>query len=270
LSSRPSDLPDFVRPPVAEVVLGVQHDPLPLLRTAHLGLLWSLYRQEYPQLEEHPPIETPEEQFEQGVGQLFEVKLMGSPPVPRQWFISADGCRLIQVQQDRFLHNWRRNTPDAEYPRYESLRESFEHRYGEFIRFIEKESLGTANIRQAEVSYINPLAQGNGWDQQGQLERVVRMWTPSYGPGLECPPEDVRFVQRHLISDHQGPYARLYVSIEPVVSGALVLNLTVRGRPRGGTLPAAMDFFDMARERIVRAFAAVTTDEMHRVWGRIQ
>lgn len=271
LSQRPPDLPDFERPPLTEVVLAVHLDPLPALRAAHLGLLWTEFRGEYPSVEEHPPIETPEEQFGPAVGPQFQIQLLGPPPVPRFWFISADGTRLLQLQQDRFIHNWRRLTPDTAYPRYEALRESFETHFQAFARFLDENRLGTATIRQAEVNYGNHLIPGEGWSEQGELERVVRMWSPTYEPGLlEGRPEDIRLAQRHLIADEGGPYARLYVAVEPVVGGALVLNLTVRGRPRSNHLKGTLDFFDMGRKRIVNAFTAVTTAEMHQAWGRIK
>src|SRR5689334_16148372 len=91
LRQRPADLPEFERPPVTEVVLGVQLDPLPQLRSAHLGLLWGQLRDELPVLEEHPALDLPEENFESASGGVFTIQLAGTPPVPRQWFINKDG-----------------------------------------------------------------------------------------------------------------------------------------------------------------------------------
>lgn len=48
------DLPDFDTPPVVETVLSVQFEPLPLVRPAHLGLLWNEYRSSFPKTEERP------------------------------------------------------------------------------------------------------------------------------------------------------------------------------------------------------------------------
>lgn len=52
-SSRPPDLPDFAKPPVAEVVLSLQFGALSSLTTAHVGLLWRKYRDLFPLIEEH-------------------------------------------------------------------------------------------------------------------------------------------------------------------------------------------------------------------------
>jgi len=249
----------------------VQLDPLPAVRAAHLGLLWAEFREEFPNLDEQLPLDALEEQFEPGKLPVFQIQIMGPPQVPRLWFISADQTRLLQVQQDRFLHNWRRVGPGADYPRYEQLREDFETHFQTFASFVSQRGLGKPRIRHAEISYINQLQPGEGWTDQGDLDRVIRMWSPTYEPGLlEGRPEDVRVAQRHLITDAEGPYARLYVAVEPVLGGALVLNLTVRGCPRGSSLKSSLEFFDMGREKIVKGFTAVTTAEMHELWGRIQ
>jgi hypothetical protein len=50
-------LPEFDAPPLAEVSLGVQFQPLERLRTPQLGLLWEHFREGLPIIEEHPPLE---------------------------------------------------------------------------------------------------------------------------------------------------------------------------------------------------------------------
>jgi len=269
MPERPADLPDFDSPPVVEVVLGVQLDPMPRLRTAHLGLLWQRFYDEFPSLQEHPPIDTPEEDFGPGESRTITVQLMGPAPVPRHWFLSRDETRIIQVQADRFFFNWRQIRPDEPYPHYEALRREFDRHFAVYEEFLARRGLGVATIRHAEVTYINRITLDPNDFSLG-LADVLRIWHPSYGP--EAPflrdAQDVRLVERHVIR-HQGePYARLYISAEPAASQALI-NLTMRGRPRAGTdLRAALGFFDDGRDRIVRAFTAVTSEHMHARWRR--
>lgn len=267
---RPAGLPAFDDPPVSEVLLDVALDPLPLVRNAHLGLFWGEHlRGEYPQLQEQPPLGLNEESFGGGPP-VLEFRLEPSVPVMRQWFVSEDDTRLLQLQQDRFIQNWRRRSPESDYPRYESLRESFERHFSTWEGFLKANDLGTPTIRQTEVSYINQLLPDSVWKSQSELDRVLRSWRPDFGGEglLNDPVEDVRVAWRHTVSDGIGPYARLYVSVEPVVSGGLVLQLTVRGKPRDGSLKTALAFFDTGRERIVKAFTAITTDAMHQRWKR--
>lgn len=48
--------PHFERPPLNEVVCGVQFIPIPGWLTSHFGLFWSQLRSEYPWCEDHPPL----------------------------------------------------------------------------------------------------------------------------------------------------------------------------------------------------------------------
>ena len=45
-----------------------------------------------------------------------EVELLENPPLPRVWFLEPNGNKLIQVQRERFHHNWRKINPGDEYP----------------------------------------------------------------------------------------------------------------------------------------------------------
>jgi len=274
MPARPVDLPEFDRPPVAEVALGVQFLPLPSLRAAHLGLLWERYKNDYPGLEEHPQLDSAIEQFDEiYIERTLDVRVLDAPPVPRCWFLTPERNRLIQIQQDRLIHNWRRVMSAPTYPRYETLRASFASHFTTFIKFVEEEDLGRVNVNQVEITYVNRLRLGEGWTRLGELHKVIRMWKPNYGVGLSGEPENVRLTERHVLSNDQGPFGRLHIAVDPVVSRddgemALLLTLTVRGRPMGTGLHDILNFLDMGRIVAVKAFGAVTTDQMHQIWGK--
>jgi len=127
-------------------------------------------------------------------------------------------------------------------------------------------------VRQASLAYLNILPAGEGWSSPAQIERVIQMWHQEEA-GLLPEVEDVRFLQRHLLKDEEGVYGRLYVGMEPTEASedkpGLRLSLTVRARLRGEGLSGVISFMDNAHEIIVRAFAAVTTEQMHELWGRV-
>ena len=72
------------------------------------GEVWALFRKDYPRVEELAPLQPMFETFglPQG-GQIGFGITMGAPR-NRFWFISSSGDELIQFQQDRLLHNWRK------------------------------------------------------------------------------------------------------------------------------------------------------------------
>jgi uncharacterized protein (TIGR04255 family) len=262
-----TDLPEFDRPPVVEVAVGVQFRPLPGLRGLNLAPLQAIWRESYPVAEEQPPLVPVVEGDPQGVRQL-QLSLI-PVPVVRQWFLSESGSQLIQVQPDRLLVNWRTGDPPEEYPRYAQMRSVFEARFTELAAFVKAEGLGDLDVVQAELSYVNAIEVSR--DELGRVDRFLKGWSGTPGHHLE-PAEQVRMTLTFLIPGIGIPPVRLYAEVTPAqrVSGEPVLffTLTVRGNPGGRSLPEALKFLDEAHGHLVRSFAELTEERMHEVWGR--
>ncbi|MGD0292248.1 MAG: TIGR04255 family protein [Terracidiphilus sp.] len=270
VTTRPSDLPDFSNPPVTESVLSVQFDRLSALQTAHLGLYWSEIRDRFPKTEEHGElpiqIEQPPDSPQPIVG--FQFEALEAPPIPRVWFINQEGTELIQVQRDRFITNWRKVGEGNLYPRYERVREGFDKDFADFSQFVSHNQLGAIRVNQCEVTYINHIFSGVGWETHADIGKVFTVWQQ---PTSTFPrqAQDIAFRARFPISDPtNGFIGRLHVTLQPVkrISDGLpmfLLELTARGLIGEGT-----DFFDLGRKWIVRSFAELTTPMMHEIWGR--
>jgi len=276
MSDMQSPFPDFTDPPVVEVVLGVQYEPLPALRTPQIGLLWSEFREHFPKLEEHAPLDPMMERF--GIAGTpranVRFEMMQKPPVPRCWFLNEAGTELIQVQQDRFVHNWRKVGEGDEYPRYDHVRGTFEQELAIFERFLQKEGVGTLVPNQCEVTYVNHIDAGDGWSRHGELGNVLTLFAPKYSNAFLPEPEEARLTCRYVIPDEKGnPLGRLHILVDPACRRGddrpmFLMNLVARGRPDGDGVDGVLRFLDLGREWVVRAFAAVTTPQMHKTWGR--
>lgn len=272
MSVRPKNLPDFERPPVTEVILSLQFGSLTNLKTAYIGFLWSRLRERYPTVTEQAPLNP--------VFETFGSLALGSPeiyfqpllvlPLPRYWFETAEGSHLCQVQQDRIVHNWRKR--GGEYPRYEAVRSELEKDLDVFEEFLRTENIGALDFNQVEVSYINTIDLPDGGDAHGSLARVMAVWTDMDTPERDL--EDVILRSRYLIKKDENPYARLHVSVTPGIRAASMekvvqLELTFRGKPDGNDRVAVLALMDEGRATIVKAFAELTTPDMHQHWGRI-
>src|ERR1041385_7253995 len=132
METETSKLPSFQRPPVNEVICGVTFKPIDSLLVPHLGLLWEKFRESYPECKEVDPLLPVIEVFDGKEPQSsFAV-----PTLPRLWFISKDENGIIQIQRDRFLHNWRKVRPADEYPRYGVVIEKFRNHLVTFRSFL--------------------------------------------------------------------------------------------------------------------------------------
>jgi len=267
-------LPDFRKPPLSEVALSVQFKPLERFGSAYIGLLWARYRQEFPVAEEQSPLEPQFERFgmrEKG-RRPFKFEMFDRPPPLRCWFLKEDGSQLIQVQRDRFIHNWRKRGIDNDYPRYEVIRERFQHELDEFASFVNDESLGTLEFNQCEVTYVNEIEPNDVWCDHSQVDRILTVCENDTSGGELPESENTNLKLRFLLKNDAGePVGRLHVNVEPRFrhdSGQPIyfMTLTARGAPTTGDIDGAMKFLDHGRETVVRSFASLTTSEMHTVW----
>lgn len=279
---RPTDLPEFTAPPLTEVVLGVQFSELRGYRTVHGGLLWnSQYRPNFPFFEERPPLRPVFETFgaEAATESNLDIEIMQKPEVPRLVFSNEDGDEIIQVQPDRFLHNWRKVNDDAEYPHYEYIRNVFKNNLLQFQSFLHSENLGEIEPNQIELTYINYILHKGSESAAEFFSHVFRSFTDHdlnafQTNDLRCEAEDIRFGQRYALRDHNAStsWGRLHVHARPAQTTegrpAIRLDLTARGQPEPGSVSGVLCRLDAARKAIVAVFTSITTPEMHKRWGR--
>lgn len=266
--TRPSDLPEFRHPPLREVVLGVQFRTPDGYQQIYAGKVWDLFRESYPKVEEHPSLQPTFETFGPQMAQAG-LELITQASHDRFWFVSSDGFQLLQFQNDRLHHNWRKmESPDNEYPRFEVMVESFKRELEALQSFMRKFDKSALEINQCEVSYINIF----------DLEDIPRSKPSSWFRGFDLPkggPENFRYsYTRNLEIGDSGPIGRLYVEAasalrkksEPIVH----LQLTARGAPVRQDVEGALQFLQQGRKMIVNEFAEITSERAQDKWERLQ
>lgn len=271
MTQRPPGLPDFRRPPVAEVVLGVQFDSLERFLLPHYGTVWEDFRREYPEVEEQPPLEPVFETFGQPspLSPLPKIQVLNRLPTPRVFFLNTARTMLFQVQRDRLLHNWRGEGSD--YPRFAQMLKSFAKGYEVFCGAIERLGVGPVVPNQCEVTYVNPIPFPNETPFSTVFPFFARI--PSV-VGLDAP-EDGKFILRYVIkTEDRRPAGRLIAVAEPAwkQDGTRVVQftLTARGIPEPTSLDGIVAFLETGRACIVNGFTSLTSPEMHQKWERTQ
>ncbi|RPI87569.1 MAG: TIGR04255 family protein [Planctomycetaceae bacterium] len=269
-------LPHFENPPLTEVALSLQFETLEGLRTPQIGLVWAQFRDRFPLTEEHTPLDAIVERFgvpRAGTAEM-RLQMLESPPVPRVWFLQPGGAELIQVQPDRFVHNWRKLGGTEHYPRYPRIREAFFAELQKFQAILESERIGPIVPTQCEVTYVNSIVAGEGWHSHSELGKVLTVFSAASSDTALAELEDAKVSLRFVLrNERQEPVGRLHISAVPAyapidLAPQIVLTLTARARPAGETLGDVLACLDLGRSAIVRAFASITTPEMHRIWRR--
>jgi uncharacterized protein (TIGR04255 family) len=264
-------MPDFDDPPVVETFLSISFRDLEKWGIPHYGLYWDKIRSEYPKFELRPPVLGQIETFgdsAENADAVFELSLLNQPPI-RIWFVHSKANRLIQLQSDRFVFNWRKIGAEEKYPKFdEAIRGEFQKEWIRFGEFLESQSIPVPVVTQCEISYVNHIP-GSSWTTFKSIVSALAEWPGNKGTGFLPVPEDLQFNTRYVMAGH----GRLHVQLQPAIrnfDGKRVsqLTLTARGKPSSSATEALMRWFDIGREWIVRGFADFTSEEMHKLWRR--
>lgn len=263
MRERPADLPDFATPPLQEVAIGLQFEPTPGYVQAHVGAYWQRIRDDYPLVQDQVRLETPIEVPGSVFGPSIPFRVQFATMLPRAWFMNDDESCLIQIQNDRFIHNWRKKS--SEYPRFEAIASQFSQRYHQFVAFLEEEKLGAPVLCQLEVSYINWIPVPRLQDfltTVGDPTIVVEDLRPQEPGGIWT----VRYT---LLNDRQ-PIGSLTAEAMPgklAASGEQGHQFTLTARVLLTGKPDLEALIFRSRNDIVRAFHALTLKALHQDWG---
>jgi uncharacterized protein (TIGR04255 family) len=260
--NKSNKLPVYTKPPLNEVVSGLSFEKLPKLRTAYLGLLWERFSNDYPTTEDAPIFVLPRKDA--------SPEIIDTLRPPRVWFVHKDENELIQVQQDWFIYNWRRQKGEDVYPHYEHVVGRLKECFGKFEEFLQERDMGPAVIKECMLTYINHIPIEEGWSSLQDLHDIfVDLSQPSNKERFLPTPSNIAWVREYPMPDAKGSLvAKLNTGIRRLDNKpVLILELSARGFGADGSGDAQWTWFDLAHEWIVRGFADLTTHEIqHKVW----
>jgi uncharacterized protein (TIGR04255 family) len=235
-----------------------------------MGAFWHAYlRDSYPLTQDQPGAPPIVESFDAEPSRPTVTFELGGP-IGRQWYLSQDQTRLVQLQNDFLVVNWRRLEFDL-YPRYKTLRVEFERVASLWSAFRRERELPSLPVIQGEVTYINqvPVAEPlkNLSDIGTLLAPIGVKWPNKIGK-----PETLQLEQRFIVDGPGGKPSRIYIAVAPGIFADgkpyLSLNLTIRGVPAAPSMDAALAWMDFGHNQIINTFADITTDGMRQSWGQ--
>ena len=254
----------FTTPPVVEVACGIAFSLPSALSSAHVGLYWSTVTDKFQLAQDAPPLPLTVEQPQHEGPATVEVEVTNMPPLRRSWLINREGTNLLQVQEDRFLFNWKRTEAQPDYPSYQNVIAAFRTYWAGFRQFLLANSLGEPTVRQLEMTYFNVIT---GASTDFLIDHRRSKDADRFLPE----PEAVNWRTQYVLPELVGRLHVAALSTRNVATGekAIRLELTARGMPRDARSgPACDGWFDLAHEWITQGFADVTSPAMHADWGR--
>ncbi|MBL8695605.1 MAG: TIGR04255 family protein [Planctomycetes bacterium] len=283
MTTQEPERPEFARPPVIEVALGVQWPPVRGVwgpRISHYAE--SLAGEGWKPHAEVAPVEYVEERLD---GEGF-----WAPPgfafsvvtgvAPRLQLIRDHDDRLLQIQNGWFVYNWRKTSRSGDYPRYGMVKEEFNRQLAILREFAERNTWNLPQPTLWEVTYVDRIEQGTVWQDPSDWARAL--------PGLiggaalsQSVQEETAQIQRTYRLP--GNIGRLYVNLQHVLSAAPLnpaeeplesLQITFTAR---GPLPSATGWSELenmfagGHAAIVELFKAVSSETAKDYWrGRAQ
>jgi uncharacterized protein (TIGR04255 family) len=261
-------LPKFDNPPVVETAVSSQFARLATFRTAHAGCFWlTNLSQEWRNIQETVRLDDQFERFgdERKWGQPG-FRFFTSPEVQRTQISNPDGTRMIQLQDSRFIYNWKKT--ENKYPSFAKTKSEFSRYYLEFKQFVEKLELGKIEENQWEVTYINHLPKGDLWNTPQEWVKIFP-WL-AFPPIIHAEPEYLVCEWASKIGDNRGRlHANLsFARINSEGPESLILSLIARGAVSSEGITSVEEGFQIGHEVIVRSFAEMTSEFAHKRWER--
>jgi hypothetical protein len=161
----------------------VSFDAIAELGPVLVGRFWESQKAAFPRHQLVPAIQAPAAD-----GVVFE---FGPVPPLRTWLVSTDDTRVMQVQTDRFLLNWR-----ARGPAYPSFNPAGSQRgllaeamaaFEAFCRFTQDVLGIEPRLTHCEVSMIDVLVQDRHWTNTRDLTVLVPCLAPFVEPNQPVP-----------------------------------------------------------------------------------
>ncbi|MBF0341064.1 MAG: TIGR04255 family protein [Magnetococcales bacterium] len=165
--------------PLKEMVIGVVFEPVQGFKAAHYGLFWKRIRKKFPICQDAPSLPP--------IGKEGTMSIhFKQTSLPRVWYINQDEDRLLQLQGDRLLVNWRKKESSSNYIGYEKCLEWFFEDWKIFQKWLAAEKLEQVRIKQLELNYTNQIPyekMEGGLDNFGSIFPVLKFsdWPSSNG-----------------------------------------------------------------------------------------
>lgn len=266
-----SGSPDYVNPPIVELVLGAQFSPLTRLTAGHFGKLWQVLGPDWTEPGDDLPLADQFELFDRPRslgGREIQLRLQQLALPARFTLGHKDKDRLIQFQSTRFHLNWRRR--EGFYPSYRQLIGEFENAFAQLSDFTKGAGLGELAVNQWELTYVDSFPQGEYWNTPAD-------W-PSILPGLFgnlFATEGLQLAMEHRAAEWRFEITpkkgRLHVSASQGRASedkreSLLLNMTARGPVGKGGATTLMEGLDLGHEVALETFKRVVSDKAKKQW----
>ena len=241
----------FKNAPIAEVVVGAQFEEF----VFGSGFIFNFYQKnknDYPIVREDALLSSVIERME-GPDQHKILNTQNS----RKLFFNTNETKLIQLQPDRLLFNWRKTSDDEEYPHFDSVFKEFKKIYDGLVN----EDL-QQKINQLEMTYVDHFLMEDFKQNDYNPSQVLNIIDLTTFDEVKSIEQNISFPVRNLNSN-------IHLNIRSATrkndqKKILRMDTTCRGAPGNKDIN---NWYEEAHDKLLELFSHITTDKAKTKWG---
>ncbi|AGA28399.1 TIGR04255 family protein [Singulisphaera acidiphila] len=262
----------FTNSPLDEFFMGVQFNAIPNFSNGHFGWFWKNYLDhDWTKALDASYLPDAFEHFgQERQWAIPGVSLQAHGGADRLQVISADDERVIQIQNTRFLYNWRKRK--LEYPSFVTTYPDFRDKWELFQTFLKDANLGQTTPNQWEICYINSISKGTLWNSPADWSSILPGLLPQDRLAGLVEFENLASEYRYEIPSKRG---RIRIAIQHARSVEhdgpefLKLQLMARGPIVAGMPEWNLDSgLNLGHRVLVETFERISSPEAKSFWGR--
>jgi uncharacterized protein (TIGR04255 family) len=240
----------FLKAPLVEVVMGIQFSE-DIITNEFIYSFYNDVKNIFPSIEEHPPLPSKIENKD-------EPSCISAPIDfnARKFFISSNKQKLIQLQSNRILFNWRTTEGNDSYPHYVNVLKEFI----EIINNIKKTILIIDKINQLEFTYVDHISPKEFNSNSYKTIDIFKTFNIS---------EELKFINCSYSSWHQDINGNLIINLTSALRNrdqAKIFNLESTCRGSFGANQNIEEWMNSAHNILVNYFINNTTDNAKQIW----
>jgi uncharacterized protein (TIGR04255 family) len=253
----------FTKTPLTEVICGVTF-AAPEFSSVHFGLYWQNIKAQYPSLprDAHP---------------IGEIPLLAIPPkLRRVWFESIDQHKVIQLQADKFLFNWRKLETEDTYPHFQEVYQEFEQEWQQLQTWWHQLAQETQNHSplaittiepvQYELTYLNHIDPSFGWHGPEDNPRIFRFLAAQWQNFPLGRPKTHNTNIEFSLPQEMGILSLVITQGLKLVDNSPILVCELTARSFDTRIPVNQ-WFEETHEIVVKSFIDLLQEDIKQAWG---
>jgi len=262
----------YERPPVTEVLLGVQFKPMMDFKSLHYGLFWANHLSDlgWVPVADEGILPRVAEAFDKPLLKANQKKGEESAVGVRIRMKNGAEDRMLQFQPDKLLLSWVKNEAAGGKPPYDQLKNEFSVLFQALTDFIDDHEMNALQPDLWEVKYLNQIPPGQLWNEPSDWPKILPSLFPpdlAMGDGLRFATFEGEWY--YEIEPQKGRVkvraAKMFVNQKP--PAVLYLRVQARGDIGESGMPDWSSGFDLGHGACNRLFNKLTSPDAQKEWG---